>query len=88
MFFHLPFTHAWPAGVFVYWITSSSMMLFQSQMQRQTWFLNMVNPNFFYDYAKMFGERSRKDSDNYVERMLNSDDTRLKQLTYNQEVLN
>lgn len=47
----------------------------------------MVNPNFFYDYAKMFGERTRKDSDNYVERMLNSDDTRLKQLTYNQDVL-
>lgn len=53
---------------------------------RQSWFLNKVNPNFFYDYAKMFGERSGKDHDNYVERMLNSQDNRLKQTTYNQIV--
>ena len=25
-FFHLPFTHTWPAGAFVYWISSSSFM--------------------------------------------------------------
>ena len=48
--------------------------------------MNKVNPNFFYDYAKMFGERSTKDSDNYVERMLNSEDTRIKQNTFNSEV--
>ena len=34
----------------------------------------------------MFGERSTKDSDNYVERMLNSEDTRIKQNTFNSEV--
>ena len=38
----------------------------------------MVDPNFFYNYAKMYGERSTKNHDNYVERMLNSDDQRLK----------
>jgi len=34
----------------------------------------------------MFGERSNKDHDNYVERMLNSEDTRIKQNTFNYEV--
>ena len=56
-------------------------------MMRKPWFLNKVNPNFFYDYAKMFGERSPKDHDNCVERILNSQDHRLKQTTYNQVVL-
>lgn len=53
---------------------------------RKQWFLNKVNPNFFYDYAKMFGERSPKNHDNYVERMLNSEDVRIKSNTFNQEV--
>ena len=62
-------------------------MFVQSSMMRKPWFLNKVNPNFFYDYAKMFGERSPKDHDNCVERILNSQDHRLKQTTYNQVVL-
>ena len=41
-----------------------------------------MNPNFFYDYAKMFGERSPKDHDNHVERILSAEDSRLKQSTY------
>jgi hypothetical protein len=61
-------------------------MFVQNTIVRQQWFLNKVNPNFFYDYAKMFGERSNKDHDNYVERMLNSEDTRIKQNTFNYEV--
>jgi membrane protein insertase Oxa1/YidC/SpoIIIJ len=77
-FFHLPFTHMWPAGAFIYWISSSSFMFVQSTLMRKQWFLNKVNPNFFYDYAKMFGERSPKNHDNYVERILNSEDYRLK----------
>jgi membrane protein insertase Oxa1/YidC/SpoIIIJ len=77
-FLHLPFTHMWPAGAFIYWISSSSFMFVQSTLMRKQWFLNKVNPNFFYDYAKMFGERSPKNHDNYVERILNSEDYRLK----------
>ena len=34
----------------------------------------------------MFGERSKKDHDNYVNRMLNSEDTKIKADTYNSEV--
>lgn len=34
----------------------------------------------------MFGERSPKDHDNYVERILNAQDHRLKQATYGQVV--
>ena len=85
-FFHLPFTHQWPAGAFVYWISSSAFVFAQSTLFRQQWFLAKVNPNFFYDYAKMFGERSPKDHDNYVERILNAQDHRLKQTTYGQVV--
>lgn len=44
--------------------------------------LQKVNPNFFYDYKKMFGERSSNDHENHVERMLNVQDSRLKQTTY------
>ena len=55
---------------------------------RNPWFLNKVNPNFFYDYAKMFGERSPKDHDNYVERILSTEDSRLKQSTYGTIVQN
>ena len=57
-------------------------MFVQGTIMRQPWFLNKVNPNFFYDYAKMFGERSGKDHDNYIERMLSQEDERLKQSTY------
>lgn len=28
-FFHLPFTNQWPAGAFIYWISSSAFVLFQ-----------------------------------------------------------
>lgn len=61
-------------------------MFVQATLMRQQWFLNKVNPNFFYDYAKMFGERSNKDHNNYVERLLNAEDHRLKQTTYGQIV--
>ena len=49
-FFHLPFTHQWPSGAFVYWIASSSFVAMQQTVTRRPWFLNKVNPHFFYDY--------------------------------------
>lgn len=49
-FFHLPFTHTWPAGAFLYWISSSSFTFLYQSMMRKQWFLNKINPNFFYDY--------------------------------------
>lgn len=58
-FFHLPFTHAWPAGAFLYWIASSSFVMLQQTVTKRQWFLNKINPNFFYDYAKMYSERSQ-----------------------------
>ena len=61
-------------------------MFLQGTITRKQWFLNKVNPNFFYDYAKMFGERSPKNHDNYVERILNSEDYRLKSNTYGTQV--
>jgi hypothetical protein len=36
----------------------------------------------------MYGERSPKDHENYVERLLNAEDHRLKQYTNDQYVLN
>ena len=57
-------------------------MFVQGTLMRKQWFLNKINPNFFYDYAKMFGERSSSNHNNYVERLLNSEDHRLKQTTY------
>ena len=53
----------------------------QQSLLKRPWFLNKINPNFFYDYAKMYGERSPKDHENYVERLLNAEDHRLKQYT-------
>ena len=50
-------------------------------------FLQRVNPNFFYDYAKMFGERSQKNQNNVVERMLNVSEKQLKENTYNEIIL-
>ena len=41
----------------------------------------MVNPNFFYDYAKMYRERAPKDHENYVNRFLFAEDQRLKGYT-------
>ena len=54
---------------------------------KKPWFLNKVNPNFFYDYSKLYGERSPKDHENYVERLLNAEDHRLKQYTNDQYVV-
>ena len=86
-FLHLPFTHQWPAGAFVYWISSSFFVFMQSIVLKRPWVLNKINPNFFYDYSKMYGERSPKDHENYVERLLNAEDHRLKQYTNDQYVL-
>ena len=59
----------------------------QSIVLKRPWVLNKINPNFFYDYSKMYGERSPKDHENYVERLLNAEDHRLKQYTNDQYVL-
>ena len=53
----------------------------QQTLTRKQWFLNKVNPHFFYDYQKMYGERSPKDHENYVDRLLHAEDNRLKQVT-------
>jgi membrane protein insertase Oxa1/YidC/SpoIIIJ len=63
-FLHLPFTHQWPAGAFVYWISSSFFVFMQQHVMKKPWVLNKVNPNFFYDYSKMYGERPPSDHEN------------------------
>ena len=78
---HLPFTHVWPAGAFVYWIASSTFVAMQVTVTKSPSFIQWVNPHFLYNYAKMFGERAPKDYENYVDRLLNAEDTRLKQNT-------
>ena len=77
-FMHLPFTHKWPAGVFIYWICSSLFVFVQGWVLRQPRVLTKINPNFFYNYAKLYSEKSVKDNDNYVERLLHAEDPRLK----------
>ena len=54
---------------------------------KKPWFLNKVNPNFFSDYSKLYGERSPKDHENYVERLLNSEDPRMKMYANDQMVM-
>jgi hypothetical protein len=77
----LPFTHSWPAGAFVYWIASSTFVFIQQTITKQQWFLSRINPNFFYDYQKMYSERSSTDHENYVDRLLHAEDHSLKQYT-------
>jgi hypothetical protein len=55
---------------------------------KKPWFLNKINPNFFADYSKLYGERSPKDHENYVERLLNSEDPRMKMYTNDRMVMN
>lgn len=50
----------------------------QSSLMKKPWVLNKINPNFFYDYAKMYGERSPRDHENYVDKLRNAEDHRLK----------
>ena len=50
-------------------------------MTKRQLFLNKINPNFFYDYAKMYSERSPQDHENHVDRLLHAEDHRLKQYT-------
>ena len=86
-FMHLPWTHAWPAGTFIYWIASSLMVFIQVTITRHPKIMNYINPAFFYNYTKMFGERSSKSHENYVERLLYSEDTKLKSYTRDDFVL-
>ena len=86
-FMHLPWTHAWPAGTFIYWISSSLFVFLQVSITRHPKVMNYINPAFFYNYTKMFGERSSKSHENYVERLLYSEDTKLKSYTKNDFVL-
>lgn len=53
----------------------------QQRVLKLPWVLNKINPNFFMNYQKIYGERSPKDHENYVERILNAEDPRLKQYT-------
>ena len=85
-FFHLPFTHKWPAGAFIYWISSSAFVFLQGTIQRKPWFMNWINPHFFYNYQKMYGQRSVEDHENYVERMMNCEDSKLKSYTNTRQV--
>lgn len=71
----------------MYWVSSSAFAYAQSSLTRRPWFLSRINPNYFYDYQKMFGERNKKDHDNYVERVLNSQDKRLKGRVFRANVL-
>jgi len=86
-FMHLPFTHKWPVGSFIYWITSSLMVFLQVSLTRHPKVMNYINPSFFYNYTKMYGERSTKSHENYVERLLHSEDTKLKSYTQDNFVL-
>ena len=43
--------------------------------------MSRINPNFFYDYQKMYAERSSTDHENYVDRLLHAEDQSLKQYT-------
>jgi hypothetical protein len=53
---------------------------------KKPWFINKINPNFWYDYKKMYSERSPQDHENYVDRLLHAEDERLKQYTNNSYV--
>ena len=86
-FLHLPFTHKWPAGSFVYWISSSLFVFLQVSITRNPKVMSWINPAFFYNYTKMYGERSIKSHENYVERLLHSEDTKLKSYTKDDFVL-
>lgn len=80
-FFHLPFTHMWPAGAFVYWISSSTFVFMQQTITKKPWFLRKINPHYFYDYQKMYAERSQTDHENYVDRLMHVEDRKLKRYT-------
>lgn len=54
---------------------------------KKPWVLNKINPNFFYDYSKLYGERPPSDHENQVERLLNAEDHRLKQWTSDKYVM-
>lgn len=86
-FMHLPFTHKWPAGSFVYWISSSLFVFLQVSLTRHPKIIEKINPSYFYNYTKMYGERSTKSHENYVERFLHSEDTKLKSYTRDDLVL-
>ena len=86
-FLHLPFTHKWPAGSFIYWISSSLFVFLQVSITRHPKVMSWINPAFFYNYTKMYGERSIKSHENYVERLLHSEDTKLKSYTKDDFVL-
>jgi len=50
----------------------------QQTISKKPWFLNKINPNFFYDYAKMYSERAPTDHENNVDRLIHAEDHRLK----------
>jgi hypothetical protein len=55
--------------------------MLQQSITKRPWFLNKINPNFFFDYSKMYSERSPADHENHVDRLLHAEDDRLKQYT-------
>ena len=85
--FHLPFTYNWASGAFLYWISSSTFVLLQSYLTRHPWFLQRINPQFFTNCQKLYGMKSVKEHENYIERLLNNEDQKLKHYTNNKQVL-
>lgn len=50
----------------------------QQTITKKPWFINKINPNFFFDYKRMYAERAPADHENYVDRLLHAEDERLK----------
>lgn len=48
--------------------------------------MKKINPMFFTNYMKLYGERSPKDHENYVERLMNIEDPKLKAYTNDDQV--
>ena len=62
-------------------------MLIQQTVLRRPNIMKKINPMFFTNYMKLYGERSPKDHENYVERLMNIEDPKLKAYTNDDQVI-
>ena len=85
---YLPLTVSWPVGSHVYWITTNICTMLQQIITKHPAVMAKINPTFFIDMQKVFyTERSKADSERYIEKLKNCEDTIMKSPVTDKKVL-
>ena len=85
----LPFIIHFPAASSLYMFVSTSLVLLQTKAFKSNYLMSRISPDFLVSMRKIFKtERSKDDSNRYIEKMKILEDTSIRSYRSEEEVLN